>query len=52
MSIWSGAGFSTNSRTDAVVVEPHEPVGARVLDRVQRERRARARALVRRDLGA
>ena len=52
VSIWSAAGFSTNSVTCAVGGGPHEPVGGRILDRRQRERRRRPGALVLRDLGA
>ena len=50
VSIWSAEGFSTNSVTASSAVEADEPVGGRVLDRRQRERRARARPLVLRDL--
>ena len=46
VSIWSADGFSTNSVTCVVGRQPHEPVGGRVLDRRQRERRARAGRLV------
>ena len=51
VSIWSGDGFSTNSVTSPLVARAHEPVGGRVLDRRQRERRRGAGPLVLRDLG-
>ena len=46
----SELGFSTKSLTELILGEVHEPVGARVLDGHQRERRARAAALVLGDL--
>ena len=51
VSIWSGAGFSTKPVTSPSACVRHEPVGGRVLDRRQRERRLRAALLVQRELG-
>ena len=50
MSIWSGEGFSTNSRTALSSSQAHEAVGARVVDRHERERADRAGRLVLGDL--